>query len=216
MAYKIPALPYVCPKRHSSFQVATALLNIPVQSQQSFVAASWVSNSSIARGSPTSLGWHCQPAFVDEQPAHVAQFNLRVRPWFPQFLRTWFPCPISAHGKNYLLNFITPSGNKDWEPRAVENMHIFYRQGLEVLGCKSSKNSSAARTPLLTRRDTDERCYKSRAFLIAFSLAFLPFFALPSFSSISLLFSLLSFFLWVSGNCCDCSKQPKVSGVSVN
>ena len=84
----------------------------------------------------------------------------------------------------------------------------FQSTGDEVLlGCKSSKNSSAAMVPLLSHRDTNERRYKSIVFLmfLPFSLPFplspsLPCFLPPSLPlllpSISPSF-LCSFFLGV-------------------
>ena len=162
MAYKIPALPYACPERHSHLQVATVLQNIP-NSKPAIICysllcaklfhSSWVSHLPGVALSACFCRWAIWSFSILQPPSSVC---------FLQYLRTFFPCPIPPHGKNYLLNFITTSGSKDGELRAVENMHIFYRQGFEVLlGCKSSKNSSAARLALLTCRDADERWYKS-------------------------------------------------------
>ena len=64
-------------------------------------------------------------------------------------------------------------------PRQLKTCMYFQSTGDEVLlGCKSSKNSSAAVVPLLTHRDSNERCSKSIVFLM-----FLPF--VPPFSPFS-------------------------------
>ena len=163
VAFEIPALPCTCPKKHSCFQGAS-FAERPQFSKApwSFDAASCAPSSPIALGVPTfrgrevgivSLLWAMSNLTTRHSPTSrsvviLTAFQRRVSLPRSSSWKEWSP----------LHHYIWPQTFESLEP--LKTCMYFQPTGFEVLpGSKSTKTFSAAMVPLLTHRDTNERCY---------------------------------------------------------
>lgn len=137
------------------FRLALVLLNILISRS----AAYSVPNSFTGLGPHLPGGGGVSTCFADEQSDHLAYLNLRILWCSYCILGCCFLIPFLLMERIISLNQHYIWQQKGLEPKAVENMHIFSPQGMKFLAAGNHQRIHlVAVAPLLSHRDTNERC----------------------------------------------------------